>query len=212
VAIAVALVAAFGGTVVLGMVTDERHRHRASDGVGPYRPDLTDPANPRNADSHWHTALGVYDCDRWLDDGTGKGLWQWPAITPAGGPGLAYNPRVYAGLHSHADGVIHMEPDSPADAGSNATLGRYFESGGWSVSQDGFDFLGVQRAHGEQCGNEPATIRWWVNGEEQQGDPAAYKLFDEDIVVVAFLTADAPPPGAPPSLPKAPWLPESQTA
>jgi hypothetical protein len=209
VAVAVAYAALFGGAFYLGTGMND---DAGVGTVGPYQPDLTDPTNPRNIDSHWHTALGVYDCDHWLGDGTGKGLWLWPAITPSGAPGQTGDPREYAGLHSHADGVIHMEPDSAADAGANATLGRYFELGGWSMSESGFDFLGVARSSGDRCDGKPGMVRWWVNGEEQRGNPADLKLFDEDVVVVALLPADAAPPGAPPSLAKAPWAQPAPSA
>lgn len=198
VAIAVVYVALLSGGVYLGSGND------GGGAVGPYQLDLGDPTNPQNANAHWHTPLGVYDCDRWLGDDTGEGLWQWPAVTATGGPGHASNPSDYAGLHSHADGVIHMEPDSVADSGNNATLGRYFFSGGWEVSETGFSFLGVERAAGDRCDGEPGVVRWWVNGAEQEGDPAEYKLFDDDVVIVAFLPADAPPPGPPPSTENAP--------
>jgi hypothetical protein len=32
-------------------------------------------------DSHLHAALGVYDCDHWLSDGSGDGVWAWPFAT-----------------------------------------------------------------------------------------------------------------------------------
>lgn len=203
--IVVAVAVVYAAVLGVGLYAGIGMNDDASAGaVGPYQPDMADPTNPQNADSHWHTALGVYDCDGWVGDRTGEGLWQWPTITPSGAPGLAANPRQYAGLHSHADGIIHMEPTSAADAGDNATLGRYFESGGWSVSEAGFSFLGVTRNNGDHCDGEPGTVRWWVNDVEQSGNPADYKLFDEDVVVVAFLPAGAPAPGVPPSLEKAP--------
>jgi hypothetical protein len=162
--------------------------------VGPFPPD---PKDPTKKDTHWHAALGVYDCDHWVGDGSGSGIWNWPVVTPAGGPGRAANSNLYAGLHSHDDGVIHMEPVTADEAGENATLGRYFEFGGWKLSSTGFAFLGATRNNGDQCGTTPGKLQWAVGrwdgtrGRQtyvvQSGDPAHYKLFQFDVVVLAFL-------------------------
>ena len=91
--------------------------------VGPFVPD---PNNPTEADTHWHAALGVYNCDHWMGDRTGKGIWVWPHATHYGSPARADNTNVYAGMHSHDDGIIHMEPAEAVDTGMNTTVGRYF--------------------------------------------------------------------------------------
>jgi hypothetical protein len=120
---------------------------------------------------------------------------------------------VYAGLHSHDDGVIHMEPLVSEEAGRNATVGRYFQFGGWKLSATGFTFLGTTVKNGDKCGNGVGTLQWelgkWdgTSGKQkytvQSGNPASYKLYQGDIVVIAFL-----PPGKtlasigdPPSIP-----------
>jgi hypothetical protein len=177
--------------------------------VGPF---VSDPANPLKPDTHWHAALGVYECDHWLGDDTGVGIWQWPYATPEGAPARASDQTRYAGLHSHDDGVIHMEPATPDEAGKNATLGRYFEYGGWQLSAGGFDFLGTQVKDGDDCDGVPGTLTWRVarwNGTlgpqhytQKAGDPADYKLYNGDVIVVAFLPEGRDPTstGDPPSL------------
>ena len=165
--------------------------------VGPYLPD---PYNLAKPDTHWHAALGVYDCDHWMGDTRGSGIWQWPNATAAGSPARADDPRVYAGLHSHDDGVIHMEPIVAAEAGRNATVGLYFDYGGWHVSATRFSFLGVTRSNGDACTGGSGTLQWatatWDGRPRKQtltehsGDPAQHKLEQGDIVVIAFL-----PPG-----------------
>jgi hypothetical protein len=181
--------------------------------VGPY---LSDSNNPTKKDTHWHAALGVYDCDHWIGDSSGTGIWVWPASTPGGEPARVANRNEYAGLHSHDDGVIHMEPLVSAEAGRNATVGLYFQYGGWTLSSTGYSFLGTTVKNGDKCGNAPGTLQWetatWnlntaANAKQkytvQTGNPAKYKLFQYNIVVIAFL-----PPGKtlasignPPSLP-----------
>jgi hypothetical protein len=177
--------------------------------VGPF---VTDPLNPMKADTHWHAALGVYECDHWLGDDTGTGIWQWPNSTLEGRPARADDPSQYAGLHSHDDGVIHMEPETPDEAGRNATLGKYFEYGGWHVTADSFDFLDTQVKNGDDCDGVPGKLTWKVarwNGTLgpqrytiEHGDPAAFKLYDADVVVLAFLPAGraGSVTGDPPSL------------
>jgi hypothetical protein len=177
--------------------------------VGPF---LQDSSGTKK-DTHWHAALGVYDCDHWMSDGSGAGVWNWPITTSSGTPGRASNSSVYAGLHSHDDGVIHMEPLVSEEAGRNATIGRYFQFGGWKLSATGFTFLGTTVKNGDKCGNGVGTLQWelgkWdgTSGKQkytvQSGNPASYKLYQGDIVVVAFL-----PPGKtlasigdPPSIP-----------
>jgi hypothetical protein len=180
--------------------------------VGPF---LQDSSGTKK-DTHWHAALGVYDCDHWIGDNSGSGIWVWPASTPSGSPARAANTNEYAGLHSHDDGVIHMEPLVSAEAGRSATVGLYFQYGGWKLSSTGYSFLGTTVKNGDKCGNATGTLQWetatW-NGNTapnapqkytvQTGNPAKYKLFQYNIVVLAFL-----PPGKtlasignPPSLP-----------
>jgi hypothetical protein len=161
-------------------------------------PAIYDPSLPSTA-WHWHVALGVYDCGVWMGDQPGSGVWEWPAATPSEEPARADDPNTYAGLHSHDDGLIHMEPATPDEAGKNPTVGRYFAYGGWTVSATGFSFLDTTRANGEPCNAKPGKLQWWVNGKAHTGDPAAYKLYDRDVVVLAFLPAGAAYPGPPPS-------------
>ena len=178
--------------------------------VGPF---LADPSNPTKKDTHWHAALGVYDCDHWMGDSSGSGIWNWPATNSAGSPSRAKNPNVYAGLHSHDDGVIHMEPAVSEDAGKNTTVGRYFDYGGWKLSSTGFTFLGTTVKNGDKCGTTPGTLQWetgkWdgTSGKQkytvQSGNPASYKVSQDDIFVIAFLPAgkSIASIGDPPSVP-----------
>src|SRR5690349_1875791 len=73
--------------------------------------------NNANAESpkvgdHWHAALGVYMCDHWQ----GGGNWTWPSFTQDGVPARA-GTSAYAGLHSHGDGIIHIEPRTSDETG-----------------------------------------------------------------------------------------------
>jgi hypothetical protein len=150
-------------------------------------------SDPHNADTHWHAALGVYDCDHWMGDDTGNGIWVWPGIS--NGSILRVGTQTYAGLHSHDDGIIHMEPATADDAGMNATVGRYFNEGGWALSSDGFTFLHTTVHNGDACGGGTGTVQWelgkvsgaTVDFSVKTGNPSNYKLYNDDVVVIAFL-------------------------
>ncbi|MCU1428893.1 MAG: hypothetical protein JWL83_2893 [Actinomycetia bacterium] len=138
---------------------------------------------PQSGD-HWHAALGVYLCDHWQGDAN----WVWPSQTSSGTP--ARPDGTYAGLHSHADGIIHIEPSTSDEMGKNATLGTYFKFGGWKLSSTEINFVGADKKAGDKCGSKPGEVRWEVNGKVQTGNPARYKLKDGDAIVVAFVPAD----------------------
>jgi hypothetical protein len=154
---------------------------------------------------HWHAALGVDDCGTWVPN------WSWPpgnvsssSAVGAGAPARAGSGGLlYAGLHSHGDGLIHMEPATSEDEGKNATLGRYFQYGGWKLNQTSINFVNVDVKNGDTCGGKPGVLRWAVNGKEMHGNPAKYKLFDGDAVELVFTTASAkmPPKTQIPSYP-----------
>jgi hypothetical protein len=180
--------------VIAGIAGVVYARATAPAPVGPFLA----TGDPTQKDTHWHAALGVYDCDHWMGDTPGSGIWNWPAATPQGSPARADNTAVYAGLHSHDDGVIHMEPLVSAEAGKGATLGLYFNYGGWKLSETGFTFLGTTVKNGDKCATGGAgTLQWAVgkwdgtSGKQKYkvmtGNPAKYKLFQGDIVVLAFL-------------------------
>jgi len=182
--------------VIVGIALIVYARSTAPGAVGPFLPD----SSGTKKNTHWHAALGVYDCDHWMSDGSKPGAWNWPASNTQGNPSQASNTNVYAGMHSHDDGVIHMEPVVSADAGRNATVGRYFEEGGWKLSATGYSFLGTTVKNGDKCGTGTGTLQWelgkWngntaANAKQkytmQAGNPAKYKLLESDIVVIAFL-------------------------
>jgi hypothetical protein len=180
--------------------------------VGPFLPN----GDPTQKDTHWHAALGVYDCDHWMGDSPGSGIWNWTHANAQSQPSRASNPNVYAGLHSHNDGVIHMEPLVSEEAGKNATVGLYFDFGGWKLSSTGYTFLGTTVKNGDKCGTKIGTFQWEVGtwdgdttGKTKQkytvktGNPAKYKLHQDEIIVIAFLPegTSLASIGSPPSVP-----------
>jgi hypothetical protein len=124
---------------------------------------------------HIHAALGISVC--------GFPVENAPAFEFRDGS------ETKAGLHSHGDGLIHIHPFAEDEAGDEATVGRYMEYGGWEVAEDHlslWDDLDV--SNGDPCPDgRSGTVRWAVNGEEQDGDPADYKPDDQDVIEIAFL-------------------------
>jgi hypothetical protein len=141
---------------------------------------------------HWHAALGVDNCGTWVPN------WSWPPGNTSSNSASAGSPAragsgglLYAGLHSHGDGLIHMEPATSEDEGKNATLGRYFKYGGWKLDQTSINFVNVNVKNGDTCNGKPGVLRWAVNGKEMHGNPAKYKLYDGDAIELVFTTAGA---------------------
>jgi hypothetical protein len=108
-----------------------------------------------------------------------------------------------------------MEPATSDEAGRNATLGKYFDFGGWQLSSSGYNFLQTKVSNGDKCNGQPGKITWAVakfpqggdvkkpqNYSLKSGNPSSYKLYNDDVVVVAFTPSGktAATLGNPPSL------------
>jgi hypothetical protein len=129
---------------------------------------------------HWHAAFGVNVCGEWLPNA--------PTFENA------------EGIHTHGDGLIHIHPFISRAAGENATVGKYFELGGWEADSDSFTLWdGEEHKTGDTCGDEEATVRWEVNGEPQSGNISEYKPDDGDVIALALLP-EGQEIGEPPSV------------
>lgn len=134
---------------------------------------------------HWHAALGVYACNHW----DGGGTWPTPTDAVTKSPVRA-GTSTYAGLHSHHDGLIHMEPQTSDEVGKNASLGTYFKFNGFELSSTHVKFVTADLTNGDKCGSAQGTLHWAVNGHERTGNPSKYVLHNGDWIVVAFLPAN----------------------
>ena len=158
--------------------------NKSAGGSGP--PFAADPST-NQAGSHWHTYLGVNICGEWLSP--------VPAFEFS-----AANSSIQAGIHSHGDGLIHTHPFSSSEEGSNATLGKYAEYGGWSVSSDSIDaWTGPKSAPSQKSWSNGATcpfgkykgkkgeIVWAVDSKTRTGNPSAYRQQDGETIAIGFL-------------------------
>jgi hypothetical protein len=167
-----------------------------SAGSGP--PRAPDAAN-NVAGDHWHTAFQVDVCGEWL---TAQPQFEKPADNP--------NQEANVGIHTHGDNLIHTHPFVVSEEGNNATLGKFAEYGGWSVSADSIDaWAGPQSkptqkswSNGDTCPfgqykGQKGELTWAVDGKTRTGNPSDYKMKDGETLAVYFLPKGAERPFPP---------------
>ncbi len=115
---------------------------------------------PRVGNDHWHSAYGVYDCDRFL-----------PAFTSAADPD---------GIHSHQDGVVHIHPWNSSASGDRADLDVFFAAMGVRITDDEISGpgIGVLEA-GSDCNGEPTVIRAVRFTQIDPEDATGYEVAEE---------------------------------
>lgn len=189
------------GVVGVAFAADLFDRDGSSAAAAPSPPTADNPTG-----DHWHSAFAVNVCGEWLAD-------------PAEFETAADNPSVRTGIHTHGDGFIHIHPYFGSEGGDNATLGKFLDYGGWSVSDDSieawtgpsFDTTRTVWARGDRCpdaeGNpgkgEPGRVVFEVNCKPVSGDPRDHKLADQEVVAIGFLPRGQDM-GAPPHAASAP--------
>ncbi|HZI37399.1 MAG TPA: hypothetical protein VFF24_03770 [Acidimicrobiia bacterium] len=140
--------------------------------------DGTSDDTPPTLQDHWHSAYAVNIC----------GVIQ---------PNMPQPSRLL-GIHTHNDGLIHIEPQvtlSALDRGKNATLARYAESmPGMKLSSSEIQAPGGKlMKNGDLCDKDPGTltIRQWENaGSDEFKDytnPKDVKITDGGAITMAFL-------------------------
>ena len=128
---------------------------------------------PRANDSHWHVALGVRVCDRWLDPVTDQ-----------------TDPK---GIHTHGDGIIHVHPFVASAAGRRATFERFAEVVGGKLEPRRFAWpegdgkKKEDKENGDKCGDQEGEVKAFYNGELHEGDPGEIRLTDRGKLVLAFV-------------------------
>jgi len=189
------VVVALGFTVLIALQVAANQSNNSGSG----RPFAPNQATGQAGD-HWHTYLGVNICGEWLDP--------VPAFEqPVGSPAGTQN----AGIHSHGDGLIHTHPFVSSEAGTNATLGKYADYGGWSVSSDSIDAWSGPKSkpkqtswsNGDTCPfgqykGQKGELVWAVDGKAKTGNPSDYHQQDGQTITIGFLPkgVDLPFPDA----------------
>ncbi|HVW35446.1 MAG TPA: hypothetical protein VHL53_23140 [Acidimicrobiia bacterium] len=157
-------------------------RNDSNASAGGERPGLQD---------HWHAAYVVDIC------GTNE-------------PKMPEPPKLL-GLHTHNDGLIHVEPyvtGSVLDRGRNATLARFVEGEpGFKLTSNEVQVPGGHpMRNGDKCdGRDPGqvTIRVWPDVSREvykdYTNPKDVKIIDNSAITVAFVPPGTPI-GKPPSI------------
>jgi hypothetical protein len=152
-------------------------------------------AAPRIGD-HWHAYLGVYVCGQWLPN-------------PPEFEQRANDPGLRAGIHSHGDGLIHLHPFSSDESGAKATVGRFIDYQGSSLSGSSLKLWdGTEHRNGQKCGSgadaKPAEIQWIVGKygkpwptKPRSGNPADYRPKNGEIIGIYFVAKGDPLPEPP---------------
>lgn len=128
---------------------------------------------PRANDAHWHVALGVRVCDRWLD----------PVQDQA-------DPK---GVHSHGDGIIHVHPFVASAAGARSTFNRYAEAVKAKLEANRFAWpegdgkKKEEHKTGDKCGEQEAEVKAFYDGKPHEGDPGEIRFTDRGKLVLAFV-------------------------
>jgi hypothetical protein len=118
-------------------------------------------ASPPTLSDHWHSAFGVYVC--------GAGFQ--PPVTVQDDP---------LGIHTHADGLIHIHPFSSEATGSNAKMGVFFEATGINMSNDELELPndGGTWETGYECPDggtvDSLRVAYWADATSTGGPDAIY--------------------------------------
>ncbi len=140
---------------------------------------------------HIHAYLGVSVC----------GTWE-PAVPffhgRDGSPDEAATP--VAGIHSHADFLIHAHPRSSDESGKKATLGKYLSYAQSEVSKTSIKLWSqwvpdVSYRNGQKCpeAKVKSEVQWKVGTagkpwptKPRSGNPADYHMKNGDIIAIYF--------------------------
>jgi hypothetical protein len=142
---------------------------------------------PPTLKNHWHTAYAIDICGRLQ-----------PNIP---------QPATLIGIHTHGDGLIHVEPQNSLDTGKHATLGR-FVSGipGFKLSSTSIQYPGERVwKNGDKCGNKPGQLlaEVWDNVDSKGvivgGDPNNIAIKDNRLLTIGFVARGTSSLPIPPS-------------
>jgi len=138
----------------------------------------TAAADQPTVNDHWHAAYGFDICGNFLPD-----LPQPPQLI---------------GLHTHGDGVIHIEPqDALLDTGKHATLGRFISGyPGLKLTSTSLTVINQRWSNGDKCGDKPGRLSVKSNGKTVTGKPGSLRVPKNGWITIAFVPegTDVPPP------------------
>jgi hypothetical protein len=142
---------------------------------------------PPTLEDHWHEAYGIYKCDAYVDN-------------------LAE--QVHSGVHTHGDGLIHIEPTGSGETGKNANVAKFVRDyPGLSISQTEMTLPdGQEMKDGGKCGDKTANVKifFWSSPTDSEpsvltGDLKNMLIEDGSAIAFAFVPDGVTPP-LPPSV------------
>lgn len=138
--------------------------------------DLTAPAAGRD---HWHSAYGFFLCDEFA-----------PTITDERDP---------KGIHTHADGVIHVHPSVRSAAGKNATLGLYADAVRFTLNDEEIKLPGGKsyKEGKTKCGGKPGIVQVKVDDKVVTENVRSIRFTDRQLLTIAFAPKGAELPEPP---------------
>ena len=149
----------------------------------------TASSGPPTLTDHWHEAFGIYLCGTWAPD---------------------LPEQVHSGVHTHGDGLIHVEPSTHQETGKNANVGKFVKDfgSGLVLTQSKIVLPGskAQYKDGGTCGAKKASVRiyFWKNVTDKApklltGSLDSMHIENDSAIVFAFLPEGRTPP-LPPSV------------
>ena len=96
-------------------------------------------------------------------------------------------PVSQGGIHTHGSGAIHIHPNNPVNAGTNATLARFLATTGSTLTNDSLELpSGEEFTNGDPCPDgQTGQIFLRVNGINLAGI-ADYVPRDDDRIELGF--------------------------
>lgn len=129
-------------------------------------------SEPPTLDDHWHVAYGIRVC----------GEWKAPLTSQN-----ELVDGVSLGIHSHADGVVHIHPFSSAASGRNAKLGIWMKAAGIDASNDKIELPEGQGTYEngiDECDGKAAS--WKVGYWADSAQSSAPTIFVTDFSNIRF--------------------------
>lgn len=133
-----------------------------------------------NPEDHWHMAFGINICGDYLAD------------LPA---------AINSGIHTHGDGLIHVEAISSAETGKRATIGKFIGDYGTKLKLTDSELRlpdGKTYKNGDKCGSKPGRVEALLWDSESDKTPEvvtsqlqSVRIGDGKLVAFAFVPAGA---------------------
>ncbi len=126
----------------------------------------SDPVGEPSINAHWHASYEVWICGE-----------RQPNFPPW-----------ESGVHTHADGIIHIHPFQSFEEGRGSRLVKFFEYGGGELTETEMRMPGTRLRvrNGDECpGGSPGLLQVSVN-EEGLADWMEYIPADGDRIVITF--------------------------